>query len=169
MTNDDTPHGVTSVYQYFDAKGFVLYVGVTARNIRRTQEHAESKDWWPFCVGASIEHYATRDLALQREAQLIKRYLPPFNTVHNNKKDAARREYARFAPTPKVVGLKPVDDTVDDSVDDLKEARRRWYALSADEKRVAPCVRCGERPSFHGPECGSCRPRRSNVAKGKAA
>lgn len=83
----------TSVYQYYDSVGRILYVGVTARGIRRAHEHAETKEWWPLCTGCAIEHYPTREAALTREEQLIKRYLPPFNTVHNAFRDEAKALY----------------------------------------------------------------------------
>lgn len=89
---------VESVYQYFDARGRLLYVGVTARNVRRAQEHAETKDWWPQATGCTLEHFDTRELALARERELIERHAPPYNTVHNASKAAALQFHAPITP-----------------------------------------------------------------------
>lgn len=69
-----------SVYQYFNASGALLYVGITNRGVRRSHEHARTKDWWPETTGCAIEHYETRDEALERESYLIATYKPPHNT-----------------------------------------------------------------------------------------
>lgn len=151
--SDDTP---TSVYQYYDVGGRVLYVGITARGIRRAHEHAETKEWWPYCTGCAIEHFATRELALSREEELIKLYSPPFNTVHNSNKAAARALYEERRQLPAIRQRTRSPGGVVD--EELKERRRQWYLLPAHEKRIAPCVRCGERPGVRGPECPVCKP-----------
>ena len=140
---------VTSVYQYYDRIGRILYVGVTARGVKRAQEHAETKSWWPRCTGCAIEHYETRDEALAREEELIKRYKPPFNTVHNDRKQEAMEAFLR----------NPVHRRIATEVS-LTKRRREWYLLSEEEKKIAPCVRCGDRPGVRGPECVVCKPSR---------
>jgi excinuclease UvrABC nuclease subunit len=158
---------LTSVYQYHDGGGRILYVGVTARGIRRAHEHAEAKEWWPLCTGSTIEHYQTRDLALAREEQLIRRYKPPYNTVHNDRKADALDEYRRVgvaAPVNDCVRpLGPVTNKLTDA--ELKERRKRWYDLSPGERASTPCVSGGERRGQRGPECLVCRPSRSQTAR----
>lgn len=44
MTHSSAP---TSVYQYFDRWGTLIYVGVTSRQTTRQGEHVKSKDWGP--------------------------------------------------------------------------------------------------------------------------
>lgn len=147
--NDSTD--AVSVYQYHDKAGVLLYVGVTSRDVRRTQEHAETKAWWPLTTGCAIEHFPSRAAALAREAELICRYKPPFNTVHNDRKAEAQEFYLTKARTPASSPNAPT----------LKQRRAHWYTLSMDERRITPCVRCGERPSSgRGPECVVCRPSR---------
>ena len=73
----------TSVYLYFDALETLIYVGITGRGARRQREHNADKAWWPYVHHQSVEHYASRQEALDREAALIRRHSPPFNTVHN--------------------------------------------------------------------------------------
>lgn len=148
----DSTQLIVSVYQYHDAAGVLLYVGVTSRDIRRTQEHAETKAWWPLTTGCAIEHYPTREMALAREAELIRKYKPPFNTVHNDRKAEAQEYYLSKAKTP--APMSPASPSI-------KERRANWYKLTPAERRIAPCVRCGERPnSGRGPECVACHPSR---------
>jgi hypothetical protein len=79
MPGDDTSTP-TSVYRYYDDLGRLLYVGVTARGHSRATEHARSKPWWPLVARAEIEHFSTRDRALDEERYLIGYHQPPYNT-----------------------------------------------------------------------------------------
>jgi len=148
---DDPIESPVSVYQYHDRAGVLLYVGVTSRDVRRTQEHAETKQWWRLTTGSAIEHYPTRELALERESELIKRYKPPFNTIYNDRKAESQEHYLT-----KVKQEAPVQN-----VTTRKQRRAHWYTLTLDERRQAPCIQCGERPSSgRGPECVVCHPSR---------
>lgn len=91
----------TSVYLYFDAYETLIYVGITGRGAKRQREHNADKAWWPFVHHQHVEHYATRQEALEREAALIQRHSPPFNTVHN-KMPELRSAYVVSASTPGV-------------------------------------------------------------------
>ncbi|YCK35166.1 hypothetical protein ACNF49_14085 [Actinomadura sp. ATCC 39365] len=142
----------TSVYQYFGAGGALLYIGVTDRGIRRTHEHAESKPWWPLTTGCTIEHYPNRDEALAREADLIRRFRPPFNQQHNP--DRGKPIEERTAN----IG-RPLQTYSGDA--SLKARKRAWYELPRHLRRVAPCVSCGDRPGGDGPTCLNCRQRKS--------
>ena len=150
----DSNGSVTTVYQYFDRHGQLLYVGVTARNIRRAVEHAETKEWWTQACSCSLEHYATREAALEREAELIRRYCPPFNTVHNTRKAEAR---AAHKPLPPRVYETHTEQQF--SSDELKRRRAAFYEMTPDERKHAMCVQCGERPvNRGGPSCAVCKP-----------
>lgn len=122
---NDPTDPVVSVYQYHDKVGVLLYVGVTSRNVRRTQEHAETKSWWPLTTGSVIEHYPTREMALAREEELIRRYKPPFNTIHNDRKAKSLAHYSGKAQhgTPPIGGKS------------LKQRRAEWYALHPTNER----------------------------------
>lgn len=152
--------GIVSVYRYHDANGRLLYVGVTARNIRRGHEHAETKKWWTLCTGSVIEHFATRELALQREEQLIRRYAPPYNTVHNDKKLAAQRLYEANMPwrSNVLTEVEAPEVTEFDHEERLAVHQRRvaWYELSVEDRRAAPCIRCGRDSRLMDPECADC-------------
>ncbi len=83
----------TSVYLYYDEHDVLIYVGITARGIRRQQEHNSDKEWWPIVKHQMVEHYPTRAAALARESFLIGRYRPPFNKAQNPTAKASRRAY----------------------------------------------------------------------------
>lgn len=71
----------TSVYTYFDALGHILYVGVTGRGVKRGQEHARTKEWWPLVTTSTVVHFDTRERALAEESYLIRYHRPPYNTA----------------------------------------------------------------------------------------
>ena len=86
----------TSVYQYFDEFEVLLYAGITSRRDIRQAEHSRSKHWWQFVDHQTVEHYPSRGDALAREAELIARHQPPFNTQLNAAADAQRNFYLSF-------------------------------------------------------------------------
>lgn len=71
----------TSLYWYYDAAGQLLYVGVTGRGATRGYEHNRDKAWWPLVATSRVEHFDTRDEALNAEAYAIEFYRPPHNTA----------------------------------------------------------------------------------------
>lgn len=79
----------TTLYQFRDADGCLLYVGISGDGLRRIQQHA-AKSWWPQVATISISHYADRGSALQVEARTIRALSPKFNVHHG----AARRPVA---------------------------------------------------------------------------
>ena len=60
----------TSVYKYFDRSNLLLYVGITSRGVQRQSEHNSDKPWWNYVASQQIEHFSTREEALQREKDL---------------------------------------------------------------------------------------------------
>jgi excinuclease UvrABC nuclease subunit len=158
-THDAYPQGVTSVYKYFDGKGRLLYVGVTARGIRRTQEHAESKQWWPLCAGCGIEHYDTRDKALDREQELIQRHHPPYNTVHNHRKAEARAAYESHKPRVVLGEMNGAS---------LKRAQAEFMKLPKHVKRVTPCIVCHVNTAGSRGRCDPCLQEYRRAAGGGA-
>lgn len=144
----------TSVYQYFTARGNLLYVGVTDRGTKRLHEHADSKPWWHLATGCSLEHYPTREQALERESYLIRTFRPPFNHQHNPDRHKPIEERLPVGVStkdhvPGVSNLLPQQT--------LKARRAAWHQLRKSHRLIAPCVRCGQRPGITGPECLNCR------------
>lgn len=146
----------TSVYLYYGVNGYPVYVGVTDRGTRRTHEHADSKPWWPLVTGCAIEHYATRDEALAREAFLIRSYRPAFNFQHNPDRGlSAEEKIARCGGMP---GLNTMPDLLGNGAvrRALKERRRFFYTLTPEQRKIHPCVQCGLLPGRGRPLCTPC-------------
>lgn len=143
-----------SVYQYFDASGRLLYVGITNRGVRRSHEHARSKDWWPQTTGCAIEHYESRSEALSRESYLIAAYKPPFN-IQGKAKDVAAPVYV---PEADVIGQSDkikasrIFDAIAEhkSRGEMAKAISQWMTLDKRFKKVHGCVACRQRPGASG-------------------
>lgn len=71
----------TTVYYMHDANHTLLYVGVSSSKlgIARFQQHKSDKDWWSDVAYISLEHFSTRDEALDREAHAIYHLGPRYN------------------------------------------------------------------------------------------
>src|ERR687884_419494 len=92
MAADSSP---TSVYKFFDAQGALLYVGVTSQGPGRFYQHNRQKEWWPEVASTQIEHYPTREQALEREKELIRIEHPRENIQHLPGASARRTLLAR--------------------------------------------------------------------------
>lgn len=89
----------TSVYQYFDARGVILYAGITAQGPGRQNQHNKTAEWWDFVASQAVEHYDTREVAQARETMLIRQHRPPFNRQQNPDHPKLRGAYLTlFAP-----------------------------------------------------------------------
>jgi hypothetical protein len=87
----------TSLYRYYDAKDFLIYVGITSQGIARNQQHNSDKDWWPFVHHQTVEHFPTRAIALKQEKAAILLNQPPFNRQHNPHHEDIRDAYLELA------------------------------------------------------------------------
>ena len=73
-----------TLYKFYDARGALLYVGITKRGWSRAEEHAQRKHWWPRVESAKFEHYRGREAAHKAEKRVIERESPEFNVHHTN-------------------------------------------------------------------------------------
>lgn len=78
-----TDNAGTFVYVAYDEHDHVIYVGVTDDLFGRMAAHRGSKRWWPHMARIEWEEWPDRRAALRKEATLIRRYRPRFNTVGN--------------------------------------------------------------------------------------
>lgn len=147
---------VVTVYSYYDCLGALLYVGVTSRAFVRSHEHASSKEWWLSAAGCYLEHFPTREAALERERELIERHRPPFNKQHN----AAPLAYTHLRKTiddlPPLVGARLLVINGWGQMS-LAQRRRAFYSTPREMRVLFPCVSCGQRPAQRGgPTCEPC-------------
>jgi len=71
-----------TLYRFFDARGALLYVGITKRGWSRAEEHAQRKHWWSRVDHAKFEHYRGLDAAHNAEKRAIAKECPEFNRNH---------------------------------------------------------------------------------------
>ena len=134
----------TSVYIYRDNVGTPLQVGITTRGLRRQQEFAESKVWWPLVATCQVMHCYTRDEAIEIEQELLARFQPPFNS------EDKRMALARYYGCSPVVELAPAAE--------VRRNRLRWRALPKAMKPTVKCVQCDDRMALEllDGDCGLC-------------
>ncbi len=66
------------LYRHFDAAGDLLYVGISLSAVSRLSQHKNSA-WFAEIKRVEIEHYPTRDEALDMEALAIRNENPRYN------------------------------------------------------------------------------------------
>ncbi|MGW0575149.1 GIY-YIG nuclease family protein [Streptomyces sp. NPDC002920] len=69
----------TALYRLYDSGDSLLYVGIAKDPKVRFGQHRHDKIWWPEVAVREVEWFATREQALQKEAQAIQRELPRYN------------------------------------------------------------------------------------------
>jgi predicted GIY-YIG superfamily endonuclease len=81
------------LYRAFDAKGQLLYVGITMNPGSRFAQHSEKKPWWVDVADIRVEQFASRDEVLTAEREAIKSELPLHNVAHSltNKPNPTQR------------------------------------------------------------------------------
>lgn len=77
------PNRATSVYRFYNLTDELLYIGIAYDGTQRWRMHAAAKPWWSEVHRAEIEHFATRDEALDAEREQIKALQPKYNVHHN--------------------------------------------------------------------------------------
>jgi predicted GIY-YIG superfamily endonuclease len=77
-------HEPTTLYRYFDEYSNLLYVGITNSISRRASEHYKNSEWHRYARYATLEHYPTRDDALDAEIKAIVKENPHYNIAGSN-------------------------------------------------------------------------------------
>lgn len=83
MDGDDSsvnmPPSRTALYRLYDARGRLLYVGITNDPKMRWLAHAGDKAWWPEVVRRDVEWVSDRPTAAQMEGEAIRTERPLHN------------------------------------------------------------------------------------------
>lgn len=74
------PH---ALYRFFDRSDVLLYVGITADLPARIKNHSKGKPWWTQIHNITVEHFDTRQDALDAERKSIREEKPLHNAQHN--------------------------------------------------------------------------------------
>lgn len=67
-------------YRFYDAHQNLIYVGATRNMDQRIYEHSFKTPWFSTVASVEVEHFESRVLARQREAELIAEFMPVHNT-----------------------------------------------------------------------------------------
>lgn len=78
---------MTSLYRQFNSEGTLLYVGVSFSAVYRTSQHRKNSPWYREIANIKIEHYETRQEALDAEILAIKFEKPLYNKIHSKISD----------------------------------------------------------------------------------
>jgi len=117
----------TSLYRHFNGEGKLLYVGVSLSTIQRLGQHKEHSDWFESIARVSIEHFDTREEALEAERLAIFRERPLHNINHKYSAEkrckATATEQAKKDLMAKIVYFNPVY-TLDAAADALSISKR---------------------------------------------
>lgn len=73
------PDRTTKVYRALDEFGNLLYVGISSNLRARMAVHKQNSRWWSQAEEITWESLPTRLGAMQREADLVGEFQPPYN------------------------------------------------------------------------------------------
>lgn len=90
---DRTPRERCALYRHFDAKGVLLYVGISDNPAARSDQHKAHSPWFTFSNETTVEWFETRKQADTAERKAIADERPVFNTAHNARNRKAAIEY----------------------------------------------------------------------------
>jgi predicted GIY-YIG superfamily endonuclease len=79
----------TTLYRHFAKDGALLYVGISLSWPKRTKSHARGSRWFTQITSVTMEHFPTREAALDAERAAIIAEKPKHNVVHNRGNTAA--------------------------------------------------------------------------------
>lgn len=78
-----------ALYRHVDARGELLYVGITSDPTRRWTEHLETSLWSRFAAATYVQWFHVRRAALAAERSAIKHEYPIFNTARPGRRNRA--------------------------------------------------------------------------------
>jgi hypothetical protein len=107
----------TSLYRHFDAKGQLLYVGVSLSHVARLGQHRSKSGWYWDIAWVDVQHFETRERALYAEAIAIRDEKPLHNTM---------------IPIPRDPDAKPAPRVVVPFRDPVQQERPRRIGYACD-------------------------------------
>lgn len=72
----------TALYRHYDARGELLYIGISNSPENRAKLHSFESPWWKHVADSRIEWFTNRPTALLAEADAIAAESPIFNVQH---------------------------------------------------------------------------------------
>lgn len=71
------------LYRHWDKAGLLLYVGIACNHVNRLSQHRADSAWFPLIENITIEHFESRQAALNAERIAIVKERPIFNRQHS--------------------------------------------------------------------------------------
>jgi hypothetical protein len=75
---------MAELYRHFDEHGALLYIGISARTVRRLAGHKKASAWFSSIAYVEVERFSTRAAARQAEIEAITRERPRHNLAHSS-------------------------------------------------------------------------------------
>jgi len=82
MSGDATEPG-RQLYRHYDAKGKLLYIGVSLSAVLRLNGHCVGSPWFSRIAVVRIEHYLSHTEARHKEREAIALERPKYNKIYN--------------------------------------------------------------------------------------
>lgn len=73
-----------TLYEFYDYKNNLLYIGITENFPRRLYEHSKRKHWYKHIANIRLFYYGSRGELEENEKQRIKSNEPLFNKIYNS-------------------------------------------------------------------------------------
>lgn len=121
--SSDAAEQPTALYRAFDASGVLLYVGISTNALVRFYQHQIDKDWWGEVHRLDLEHFMSREAAVDAERAAIAGENPRYNVA------PGRRVTSKSRPT-------------------WQEERDRMLETHWEPNRSVVCLNCGHAPSW---------------------
>lgn len=99
----------TSLYRHFSADDELLYIGISVSALSRLGQHEKHAPWFGQISRVTVEHFETRDEALEAERLAIQTENPTHNKHHKLPENPTRfeAEQNRQELVARVVSFKP--------------------------------------------------------------
>ena len=117
------------LYRHYDAKGALLYVGISLSALARLGQHKQCSHWFDQIAAITIEHFATRADALLAESEAIRKERPLYNVAQSN-----RQKETAIAEKLPVKKFQPIH--VSDSVQRAQDAANRLKQLGRERRQI---------------------------------
>lgn len=130
----------TALYRHYNAKGKLLYVGISLSAASRLLQHSISAHWFLEIANVTIEHFDNRQYALEAEQNAIKLELPLFNKYHNH---VIKCTTLKTSELKKLIGDNSVEKIVFSCLAHKKQPAPIWDVYCYDFPGSSVCKNFG--------------------------
>jgi len=133
---------MTHLYRHFDAENNLMYVGISLSTITRLGQHQQHSKWFNEIKKVTIEHFSTRQDAIEAEKKAIKTENPKYNiALRKTVKEVATEEKLAIRHTNLTTRF--VEYRVAYRLDEIRDL------VNMTSKELQKHVDCGNISVFH--------------------